>query len=426
MGVTAPLSPAPHVVILGCGFGGLAAAKTFAGEDVRVTLIDRENHHLFQPLLYQVATAGLASVAIAAPIRHIFRRQRNVTTLLAEARAVDLAGKRVVLDDGAALAYDYLIVATGATHSYFGHDEWARFAPGLKTLDDAMEIRRQILLAYERAERATDPAAQRRLLDFVVVGGGATGVELAGTLAEIARHTLRDEFRRIDSRTAHVTLIEATRRVLPTYPEELSEKARRQLERLGVEVRTETRVTRIDDDGVWLGDQRLAAGTVVWAAGIAASPLARTLGVPLDRAGRVAVGPDLSVPDHPHAFVIGDLATVASGGKPVPGIAPAAKQMGRRAARNILARIAGRPGRAFRYIDYGSLATIGRNSGIAVIGPFRFWGLPAWLFWLFVHIFFLIGFRNRLMVFADWAWSYLTFARVARIVMTGESHKASE
>jgi NADH dehydrogenase len=413
------------VVILGCGFGGLAAAKAFAGADVRVTLIDRENHHLFQPLLYQVATAGLASVAIAAPIRHIFRRQRNVTTLLAEARAIDLAKKQVVLDDGAAIAYDHLIVGTGATHSYYGHDEWARCAPGLKTLDDAMEIRRRILLAYERAERATDPAAQRRLLDFVVVGGGATGVELAGTLAEIARHTLRNEFRRIDSRTAHVTLIEGAERVLPTYPPDLSEKARRQLERLGVEVRTSTRVTRIDTAGVWIGDQCLAAGTVVWAAGIAASPLARTLGVPIDRAGRVVVAPDLSVPDHPEVFVIGDLATVASEGKPVPGIAPAAKQMGRRAARNVLARIAGRATEAFRYIDYGSLATIGRNSGIAVIGPFKFWGLPAWLFWLFVHIFFLIGFRNRLMVLADWAWSYLTFARVARIVMTGESHKAS-
>jgi NADH dehydrogenase len=423
--MTGSLPPAPHVVILGCGFGGLAAAKAFAGADVRVTLIDRENHHLFQPLLYQVATAGLASVAIAAPIRHMFRRQRNVTTLLAEARAIDIPGKRVVLDDGTAIAYDHLIVATGATHSYFGHDEWAPFAPGLKTLDDAMEIRRRILLAYEHAERATDPAVQRRLLDFVVVGGGATGVELAGTLAEIARHTLRDEFRHIDSRTAHVTLIEGAERVLPTYPPDLSEKARRQLERLGVKVRTNTRVTRIDAEGVWIGDQQLAAGTVVWAAGIAASPLARTLGVPLDRAGRVAVAPDLSVPDHPDVFVIGDLAAVTSDGKPVPGIAPAAKQMGRRAARNILARIAGRPTQAFRYIDYGSLATIGRNSGVAVIGPFKFWGLPAWLFWLFIHIYFLIGFRNRLMVLADWAWSYLTFSRVARIVMTGESHKAS-
>jgi NADH dehydrogenase len=418
-------APLPHVVILGCGFGGLAAAQALAGAAVRVTLIDRENHHLFQPLLYQVATAGLASVAIAAPIRYIFRRQANVTTLLAEARAIDVPGRRVVLDDGTALAYEYLIVATGATHSYFGHDEWTPFAPGLKTLGDAMEIRRRILLAYERAERATDPAVQRRLLNFVVVGGGATGVELAGTLAEIARHTLRDEFRRIDSRTAQIVLIEGVDRVLPTYSPDLSEKARRQLERLGVEVRTSTRVTGIDAEGVRIGDERLAAGTVVWAAGIAASPLGRALGVPLDRAGRVAVEPDLSVPGHPEVFVIGDLATVTSGGKPVPGIAPAAKQMGRCAAGNILERLRGAPGRAFRYRDYGSLATIGRHAGIAVIGPFELWGLPAWLFWLFIHIYFLIGFRNRLMVFADWAWSYLTFARTARIVMTGESHKAS-
>jgi NADH dehydrogenase len=420
-----PDAPLPHVVILGCGFGGLAAAKAFAGAPVRVTLIDRENHHLFQPLLYQVATAGLASVAIAAPIRHIFRRQRNVTTLLAEARAIDVPGRRVVLDDGGALDYDYLIIATGATHSYFGRDEWTRFAPGLKTLDDAMEIRRRILLAYERAEREPDPVLQRRLLNFIVVGGGATGVELAGTLAEIARHTLRDEFRRIDSRTAQVILIEGVERVLPTYPPDLSEKARRQLERLGVEVRTSTRVTGIDAEGVWIGDTRLTAGTVVWAAGIAASPLGRALGAPLDRAGRVAVKPDLSVPGHPDVFVIGDLATVTSDGKPVPGIAPAAKQMGRCAARNILARLDGRPVTPFRYVDYGSLATIGRHAGIAVIGPLKLWGLPAWLFWLFIHIYFLIGFRNRLMVLADWAWSYMTFARTARIVMTGESHKAS-
>jgi len=413
----------PHVVILGCGFGGLAAAKTLAGAPVRVTLIDRENHHLFQPLLYQVATAGLASVAIAAPIRHIFRRQRNVTTLLAEALTIDVPGRLVALEDGSVLAYDALIVAAGATHSYFGHDAWARFAPGLKTLDDAMEIRGRILLAYERAERATDPVEQRRLLTFVVVGGGATGVELAGTLAEIARHTLRDEFRRIDSRDARVVLVEGTDRVLPTYPPELSEKARRQLDRLGVQVCTNAMVTAIDADGVRFGGVRMAAGTVVWAAGIAASPLGRALGVPLDRAGRVAVAPDLSIPGHPEVFVIGDLATVTSDGKPVPGIAPAAKQMGRCAARNILARLRGAPAQAFRYRDYGSLATIGRHAGIAVIGPFKFWGLPAWLFWLFIHIYFLIGFRNRLMVLADWAWSYMTFARNARIVMARETDR---
>jgi NADH dehydrogenase len=412
---------APHVVIVGCGFGGLAAAKALGGAPVRVTVIDRANHHLFQPLLYQVATAGLASVAIAAPIRYILRRYANVTTLLAEVREVDVARRSLTLDDGSALAYDYLVLAAGATHSYFGHDDWAPLAPGLKTLDDAMEIRRRILLAYERAERATDPVEQRRLLNFVVVGGGATGVELAGTLAEIARHTLRDEFRRIDSRDAHVVLVEGAERVLPTYPPDLSEKARRQLERLGVEVRTSTFVTAIDDAGVQLAGTRMAAATVLWAAGIAASPLSRSLGVPLDRAGRVKVLPDLSLPGRPEIFVIGDLATVTSRDEPVPGIAPAAKQMGRCAARNILAQLRGTATTAFRYVDYGSLATIGRHAGIAVIGPIKLWGLPAWLFWLFIHIYFLIGFRNRLMVLADWAWSYMTFARTARVVLAGES-----
>ena len=412
---------APHVVIVGCGFGGLATAKALGGAPVRVTVIDRANHHLFQPLLYQVATAGLASVAIAAPIRYILRRHANVTTLLGEVREVDVARRELALDDGSSLAYDYLVLAAGATHSYFGHDDWAPLAPGLKTLDDAMEIRRRILLAYEHAERTADPAERRRLLNFVVVGGGATGVELAGTLAEIARHTLRDEFRRIDSRDAHVVLVEGADRVLPTYPPDLSEKARRQLERLGVEVRTKTFVTAIDADGVQLGGARMAAATVLWAAGIAASPLARSLGVPLDHAGRVSVAPDLSLPGRPEIYVVGDLATVTSRGRPVPGIAPAAKQMGRCAARNILARIHGRATAAFRYVDYGSLATIGRHAGIAVIGPLKLWGLPAWLFWLFVHIYFLIGFRNRLMVLADWAWSYMTFARTARVVLVGES-----
>lgn len=412
--------PDPHVVIIGCGFGGLAAARAMAGAPVRVTLVDRANHHLFQPLLYQVATAGLASVAIAAPIRYILRRQRNVTTLLAEVRDIDVSARSVGLDDGARLGYDYLIVATGATHSYFGHDEWAALAPGLKTLDDAMEIRRRILLAYERAERSDDPDERRRLLNFVVVGGGATGVELAGTLAEIARHTLRNEFRRIDSRAARVILVEAADRVLQTFPPSLSEKARRQLERLGVEVRTGTLVTSIDPEGVMLGEERIGAATVLWAAGVAASPLGRMLGAPLDRAGRVLVEQDLSIPGHPEVFVIGDLASVATDGRPVPGVGPAAKQMGRRAARNVLARVRGAPGAPFRYADYGSLATIGRHAAIGVFGPLRFWGLPAWLFWLFLHIFFLIGFRNRLMVMADWAWSYMTFARSARIVLAGE------
>jgi NADH dehydrogenase len=417
---------APHVVIIGCGFGGLAAVKALARANVRVTLVDRANHHLFQPLLYQVATAGLASVAIAAPIRHILRKQSNVTTLLAEVRSIDIAERRVVLDDGAALAYDYLVVATGATHSYFGHDEWEPLAPGLKTLDDAMEIRRRVLLAYERAERATDPEAQRRLLSFVVVGGGATGVELAGTLAEIARHTLANEFRRIDSRDAHVVLVEGAERVLPAYPPNLSEKARTQLERLGVEVRTSTLVTAIDAEGVMFGEERLPAATVLWAAGVAASPLGRALGAPLDRAGRVTVEPDLSVAGHPEVFAIGDIVAVQTDGKPVPGVGPAAKQMGRRAAQNILARLRGAPTVPFRYVDYGSLATIGRHAAIGVVGPLKFWGLPAWLFWLFLHIFFLIGFRNRLMVMADWAWSYFTFARTARIVLTRESRRGEE
>ena len=417
---------APHVVIIGCGFGGLAAVKALARANVRVTLVDRANHHLFQPLLYQVATAGLASVAIAAPIRHILRKQSNVTTLLAEVRSIDIAERRVVLDDAAVLAYDYLIVATGVTHSYFGHDEWEPLAPGLKTLDDAMEIRRRVLLAYERAERATDPAVQRRLLSFVVVGGGATGVELAGTLAEIARHTLANEFRRIDSRDAHVVLVEGAERLLSAYPRSLSEKARTQLERLGVEVRTSTLVTAIDAEGVMFGEERLPAATVLWAAGVAASPLGRALGAPLDRAGRVTVEPDLSVAGHPEVFAIGDLVTVQTDGKPVPGVGPAAKQMGRRAAQNILARLRGAPTVPFRYVDYGSLATIGRHAAIGVIGPLRLSGLPAWLFWLFLHIFFLIGFRNRLMVMADWAWSYFTFARTARIVLTRESRHGDE
>jgi NADH dehydrogenase len=416
-----PAASLPHVVIVGCGFGGLAAVRSLARANVRVTIVDRANHHLFQPLLYQVATAGLASVAIAAPIRHILRRQANVTTLLAEVLSIDVARRTLILDGGEQLEYDYLIVATGATHSYFGRDDWAPLAPGLKTLDDAMEIRRRVLLAYERAERETDPAVRRRLLNFVVVGGGATGVELAGTLAEIARHTLANEFRRIDSRDAHVVLVEGAERVLPAYPPSLSEKARRQLERLGVEVRTKTLVTAIDASGVRFGDTQMAAGTVLWAAGVAASPLGRMLGAPLDRAGRVLVEPDLSIPGHPEVFVIGDLASVQSGGKPVPGVGPAAKQMGRRAARNLRARLRGDPTVPFRYVDYGSLATIGRHAAIGVFGPLKFWGLPAWLFWLFLHIYFLIGFRNRLMVMADWAWSYMTFARNARIVMAGEA-----
>ncbi len=406
-----------HVVILGCGFGGLFAAQALKGAPVRVTVIDRANHHLFQPLLYQVATAGLSAPAIAAPIRQILEHQKNATVLMADVQAIDVARRVVRLDGDEEVAYDYLIVATGATHSYFGHPEWERDAPGLKTLEDAFEIRRRILVAYERAEREADEAKRAGWLTFAVIGAGATGVEMAGTLAEIARHTLRGEFRRFDSREAHVVLVEGTPNVLPNYPQDLSLKARRQLERLGVTVRTGARVTGINADGILLGEERLAAKTVIWAAGVAASPLGRSLGIELDRAGRVPVGPDLSVAGHPEVFVIGDLAAATSDGKPVPGISPAAKQMGRHAARCILNRLRAAPTKPFRYVDYGQLATIGRNAAVAIIGRFRFSGYPAWLVWLFAHIYFLIGFRNRIVVLFDWALAYWSFERNARIVI---------
>jgi NADH dehydrogenase len=413
----------PHIVIIGCGFGGLSAARALANAPVRITLIDRSNHHLFQPLLYQVATAGLSAPLIAAPIRHILRKQKNLIVLLAEVRGIDTADRKVMLDDASAIDYDYLIVAPGAGHSYFGHDHWELHAPGLKTLDDAYEIRRRVLLAFERAERETRPSHREGWLTFAVIGGGPTGVELAGAMAEIARHTLPDEFRRIDSRRARIVLIEGTDRVLPNYSPDLSEKARQQLERLGVVVYTGYKVTDIDDKGVWLDEggekQRLDARTIVWAAGVQASPLGKSLGVPLDRAGRVMVEPDLSVPGTPDVFVIGDLASAQSDGKPVPGVSPAAKQMGVCAARNLLHRMHGESTLPFKYRDYGSLATIGRRAAVAMVGPFKFSGLFAWLFWLFVHIYFLIGFRSRLVVMTDWAWAYLTFERYARIFSGG-------
>jgi NADH dehydrogenase len=408
-----------HVVILGGGFGGLAAAHALGGRAVRVTLVDRRNHHVFQPLLYQVATAGLSAPDIAAPIRRIVQRHPNVDVVLAEARAIDL-GRRVVLLEDGEIAFDSLIVATGATHSYFGRDEWAEHAPGLKTLEDALLIRRRVLLAYERADRETDDGRRRQWLTFVVIGAGPTGVEMAGTLAEIARHTLRRDFRHVDPATARVVLIEAADRVLPPYPPDLSEKARRQLERLGVEVRTDTRVTGVDQGGVWLGDVRLAARTVVWAAGVAASPLGRALGASVDRAGRVPVEPDLTLSGHPEVYVIGDLAALQQDGRPVPGVAPAAMQMGRHAARNVLRALAGRERAPFRYVDKGSLATIGRKSGVALFGRFRLSGFLAWAAWLAVHIFFLIGFRNRLVVMTDWAWSYFTHQRFARLILEVE------
>ncbi len=405
----------PHVVIVGGGFGGLAAARALSGAPVRITLVDRRNHHVFQPLLYQVATAGLAAPDIAAPIRHILRSQRNAAVILAEVTGFDLRRQKVKLAGGE-LAYDFAVVAAGAGHSYFGHDDWARHAPGLKTMEDAVEVRRRVLLAFEHAERQEDEALQREWLTFVVIGAGPTGVELAGALTEIARHTLRGEFRRIEPRSARVILIEGADRVLPPYPPELSDKARRQLERLGVEVRTGILVTGVDGAGVQLGDQRIAARTVLWAAGVAASPLGRMLGK-CDRAGRLEVEPDLTVPGHPEVFVIGDLAAVRHDGKPVPGVAPAAMQMGRQAAANIIRMLEGQPRRRFVYKDKGSLATIGRKAAVADIGGFRLSGLPAWLAWLGIHIFFLIGFRNRAVVMFEWALAYLTYARSARIVL---------
>jgi NADH dehydrogenase len=415
----------PHVLVVGGGFAGLWATRALAGAPVRITLLDRGNHHLFQPLLYQVATAGLSAPDIAAPLRHILRRQRNVTVLMGEAVAIDKADKHVRLADGETLHYDALIVCTGATHAYFGHDDWAPHAPGLKTLDDALAIRRRILTAFERAEAERDPARRTAWLTFAVVGGGPTGVELAGTLAEIARHTLRKEFRNIDPGDARVLLLEAGPRVLATFPDALSAKATAQLARLGVDVRTGMPVSNIDADGVVLGDERVAARTVLWAAGVAASPLARSLEVPLDRAGRVAVQPDLTLPGHPEVFVAGDLATMQrEDGRPVPGVAPAAKQMGSYIARVLLARFAGKPAPpAFRYHDYGNLATIGRRAAVVDLHGFHFSGYPAWAFWLTAHVFFLIGFRNRVVVLLDWAMAYWTYQRNARIVLGRDPDK---
>ena len=378
-------------------------------------MLDRTNHHLFTPLLYQVATAGLSAPAIAGPIRHILAEQRNTTVLLGEVEDIQVNEKQVILEDGGRMGYDYLVVATGTANSYFGNDAWARFAPALKTLEDALEIRSRILLAFERAERETDAARRAAWLTFVVIGAGATGVELAGTLAEIARHTLHGEFRRFDSRNARVVLVEGTDRVLPPYPPDLSEKARLQLERLGVTVWLGRRVTGVDADGVSLGAERISSKTVIWAAGVSSSPLGRSLGAPLDGSGRVLVEPDLSVPSHPEIFVAGDLAAVAG----VPGIAPAAKQMGRHAATNIIRSLNGKKTQFFRYRDYGQLATIGRKAAVVVIGRLRLSGFSAWIVWLVAHIYFLINFRNRLVVMIDWAWAYWTFQRYARIVIRG-------
>ncbi|MEE8138369.1 MAG: NAD(P)/FAD-dependent oxidoreductase, partial [Thermoanaerobaculia bacterium] len=365
----------PHVVILGAGFGGLYAAKALRRAPVRVTLIDRRNHHCFQPLLYQVATAGLSAIDIGEPIRRILRRQRNVTVLMAEVERLQVDRRRVVLVGEEPVSYDYLIVATGASHSYFGHDDWAEHAPGLKSIEDALVIRRKLLLAFERAEMEPDAELRRAWLTFVLIGAGPTGAELAGALAELARHTLALDFRRFDPAEARILLLEGAARVLPTYPPVLSEKAHRQLEKLGVEVRLGELVTGIDEEGVWIGEERIPARTVLWAAGVAASRLGETLGAPLDRAGRVRVTPELNLPDHPELFVVGDLAALEQDGRPVPGVAPAAIQQGRRAAGNIVRAIQGKPHRPFRYVDRGSMATLGRKAAVAVIGRLRLSGL---------------------------------------------------
>ena len=405
------------MVIVGAGFGGLTAARALKGAAVEITVVDRRNHHLFQPLLYQVATAGLSPGEIAYPIRAILRRQKNTRVLLAEVASIETAARKVLLADGGELGYDYLLVATGAQHSYFGHDDWEPFAPGLKNLEDALEMRRRILLAFERAEREPDEARRRALLTFVIVGGGPTGVELAGAIAEIARHVMVQDFRVIDPRQSRIVLVEAGPRVLPAYPESLSAKAAASLGKMGVEVVTKSAVTAVASDHVMIGGQRIEAATTLWAAGVMASALARSLGVPLDRAGRVPVEPDLTVPGHAEIFVIGDLAALRDGkGKLLPGLAPVAMQQGRRAASNILRAAAGKPLEPFRYLDKGTLATIGRAAAVADFGWARLSGFPAWLAWLFVHILFLIGFRNRFVVMIDWMWSYFAYNRAARLI----------
>jgi NADH dehydrogenase len=404
------------VVIVGGGFGGLHAARALAGRPVRVTLLDRRNHHLFQPLLYQVATAALNPSDIATPLRSILRGAANVAVFLAEVESVDLAGRRLILDEDR-MDYDGLVLAVGAGNSYFGHDDWEPLAPSLKSLEDALEIRRRVLLAYEEAEREPDGAERRALLTFVVIGGGPTGVELAGALAEISRETIARDFRLIDPTKARVVLLEGGPGVLASFPAPLPGRAAAALARIGVEVRTGALVTRVTPDAVWVGGEQIRARTVLWAAGVAAAPLTGTLGVPLDRAGRVLVEPDLSVPGHPEAFAIGDMcALLDAGGRPLPGLAPVAIQQGQAAAENLLRRLRGEPTRPFRYRDRGTMATIGRAAAVAVVGRLRLSGLPAWLAWLFVHILFLIGFRNRFLVLFEWAWAYVSWQRGARLI----------
>ena len=410
------LAKKPHVVIVGAGFGGLEAAKKLACENVRVTVIDRTNYHLFQPLLYQVATAALSPADIAAPIRAVLSKCKNVEVILAEVESVDIEARKVKMPE-LEIDYDYLIVATGARHSYFGHKDWEKLAPGLKSLEDAIELRRRILMAFEYAEKIDDEAARRAAMNFVIIGGGPTGVEMAGAIAEISRYTMAKDFRHIDPSQARVILIEGEPRLLAAYPPDLSESARKQLVKLGVEVHTSTRATNLIEAGVQIGDEFIPCRVKIWAAGNSASFVGKTLGVPVDRAGRVVVNDDLSIPGHPEIQVVGDLANFTQqSGEPLPGISPVAMQQGRHAARNVLAMIQRRKPQRFRYWDKGTMATIGRNKAVADLRFMHLSGLPAWLAWLFVHIVFLVGFRNRLLVLIQWAWAYLTFDKGARLI----------
>ena len=410
----------PHVVVVGGGFAGLNCARDLRSQPVRVTLVDRRNYHLFQPLLYQVATASLSPADIASPIRTILRRQKNAEVWMGEVTGVDVDARYVTLEDGARIQYDHLVVATGATHGYFGHEEWAEFAPGLKTIDDATEMRRRFLLAFESAEREADLDARSRLLTFVIIGAGPTGVELAGAMAEIARQVMPNDFRSIDTTATRIVLLEGVDRVLPGYPSRLSRKARLQLERLGVEVCTSSEVTRVDEGFVIVGGERIDASNIFWAAGVTASPVGTELGAPVDREGRVRVANDCSLPGHPEVFVIGDLASVVQeDGTPVPGVAQGAIQMGRHVAKTIRNDLLGRPRSPFRYVDRGDLATIGRAAAVARLGRVHLSGLVAWVIWVGVHIFYLIGFRNRLIVMIQWAWAYVMYQRGIRLI-TGD------
>jgi NADH dehydrogenase len=406
----------PHIVVIGAGFGGLYAVKNLAGGPFRITIIDRSNHHLFQPLLYQVATAAVSPGDIAQPIRHIFRRFQNVHVLMASAETIDLENRWVQLSDGF-VTYDYLIVATGATHAYFGHDEWEHIAPGLKSLEDAIEMRRMFLMAFEQAEKESDPKRREAFMKFVIVGAGPTGVELAGTMADVSRHALSKEFRNINPGEASVILLEGSPRVLPSYPPKLSESAKKQLEKRGVQVRTNALVTKVEKGAVHIGEEKIETESIFWAAGVAASPLGKAFGIPTDRSGRVKVNSDLTIEGHPEIYVIGDLAAVVDAeGKQVPGVAPAAIQMGQYAAKAIRAKLKGKSIKPFVYWDKGNIATIGRSAAVGYVGKLTISGFIAWIGWLLIHIFFLIGFRNRIFVILSWAWTYLLFHMSARLI----------